>query len=123
MDLPQPLDAKVEHYHGPGYPAAVSRLNELFAKIPEEGEKLKAFLEKFGNNLGTPTAKTGHHTKDGHQCRAVLFVRQHNGRVFGVSLPGPTRSAAIYSDRTGPEDRERFALILVEALEAQLAAA
>ena len=123
MDLPQPPDAKVEHYHGPGYPAAVSRLNELFAMIPEEGEKLRDLLEKSGSNLGTPTVKTGHHTKDGHQCRAVLFVRLHNGRVFGVSLPGPTRSAAVYSDRTSPEDRERFALLLVEVVEAQLAAA
>lgn len=122
MDPTQPSNAKISGYNGPSYPEPVGELSQLFTQLAGEGVKLDAFLERLVPALGASmTVRVGYHTQDGHQCQAVFFVQQDGGRIFGASLPGPSRSVAIYSNR--PEDygaRERFALLLIAAVEAQL---
>lgn len=124
MALLQPPNAFIPLYSGPAYPPEVDELSRLFALAPEGGEKLETVLKKFGleRSWGV-TIKHGYHTLDGHECRAVLFARDTRDRVFGVSLPGPTRSPAIYSDRPDPLGCERFARELIETLKVQFAAA
>ncbi len=123
MDLPQPSLAFICEYRGPRYPTSVGELNYLFDRLLGELKKaneLINFLESVGAKIGVKTnVKVDCRTVDEHECRAVLFVQMESGSSFAVSLPGPERSAAIYSLTDCAESQELFARLLVEVVKAK----
>lgn len=125
MSQPYPSLARIPDYNGPHYPAAVSKLNDLFARLLsglKEADELVRFLESVGAEIGVKTVvKVDYPTTDGHECRAVMFVQLDCGYLLAVTIPGSERSAAIYSITANAGVQELFARLLVEVVRAKLA--